>query len=203
MTGTTPLPAYTIRSMVFPYIQGEQFAEALRAAAGGDWRLVDVALRDRPPVTTAEILDSDRWLRAERPAPVMLGGASALRAGGWRRLATSTLGAEDLAALLAADSGALEARRLTAGWTGGRYAFWRRGPLPAPGCGAPCRSRDVVQLAVRTRTRRQADDLLYALAGWIDSLPDTSAGSVRTDDDGRTVRAVLAPTVALADTLTR
>ncbi len=202
-TGATPLPAYTIRSLVFPYIQGERFATALRDAAGGDWRLVDVALRDRPPVTSAEILDPDRWLHVEQPAAVALGGAAALRAGGWRRLAGSTLGAEDVAALLTPGSGALAARRLTAGWQGGRYAFWRRGPLPAPGCAAPCRGRDALQLAVRTETPRQARRLATALRRWVDELPDASAGSVRVAGHGRTVRAALAPSPALADALTR
>ncbi|HMJ01347.1 MAG TPA: hypothetical protein VK506_00305 [Conexibacter sp.] len=204
VTGSTPLPAYVIRSLVFPYIQGEGFAGSLRDAAGGDWRLVDVALRDRPPVTSAEILDPDRWLRARAPEPIALGGTGALRAaGGWRRLAGSTLGAEDVAALLTAESGPLGARRLTAGWSGGRYALWRRGPLPASGCAAPCRSRDALQLALRMETTRQARRLVAALRRWIDALPDSSAGSVRIGGDGRTVRAALAPTPALADALTR
>lgn len=203
VTGSTPLPAYVIRSLVFPYVQGEGFATALHDAAG-DWRLVDVALRDRPPVTSAEILDPDRWLRAERPERVALGSARALRRGdGWRRLAGSTLGAEDVAALLTDGSGALGARRLTAGWAGGRYAFWRRGLLPAPGCAAPCRSRDGLQLAVRTQTAQEARRLAHALRRWIDALPDASAGAVRIAGDGRTVRAALAPTPVLADALTR
>jgi hypothetical protein len=202
VTTSTPLPGYVVRTMVFPYIQGEGFAAALREAAG-DWRLVDVALRDRPPVTSAEILDPDRWLRAERPQPVALGDARALRAAGWRPLARSTLGAEDLAALLTGESGALGARRLTAGWTGGRYALWRRGPLPAPNCAAPCRARDALQLAVRTETRRQAERLADALFRWVGALPDASAGAVQVAEDGRTVRAALAPTPALADAAAR
>jgi hypothetical protein len=202
VTSATPLPAYTMRSLIFPYIQGERFVSALREAGGGDWRLVDVALRDRPPTTSAEILEPDRWLRAQQPAHVALGATGPLRtAGGWRRLTSSTLGAEDLAALLAIDSGPLAARELTAGWRGGRYALWRRGPLPAPGCAAPCRSRDVVQLAVRMRTPAQARALAAALRRWVDALPAGSAAAVRVSDRGAVVHVALAPSGALAQRL--
>lgn len=201
VTGATPLPAYTMRSLIFPYIQGESFVSALREASGGDWRLVDVAMRDRPPATTAEILDAARWLRAEAPRPVSLGGAAALRAGSWRRLDGSTLGAEAVAALLSESAGPLRSRELTEGWRGGRYAFWRRGPLPAPGCAAPCRARDAAQLAVVVETPAQGRRLATALRRWIDELPDASAGAVHTD--GLTVRAALAPSVTLADALAR
>lgn len=196
ITTSTPLPAYVMRSLIFPYIQGETFVSSLRETAGGDWRLVDVALRSRPPMTTAEILDPERWLRAQRPEAVALGGAAALRRLGWRRLDGSTLGAETVAALLTDATDPLRARRLTDGWRGGRYAFWRRGPLPAPGCASPCRERDAVQVAVRTETPAQARRLAAALRRWIDALPDASAGWVRVD--GATVRAALAPTPALA-----
>lgn len=214
VTEGTPLPAYIIRSLVFPYIQGEQFASALRDASGGDWRLVDVALRDRLPVSTAEILDAGRWLRAERPVAVALGGDATLRAdGGWRRLAGSTLGAEDVAALLTPQSGPLVARELTAGWQGGRYALWRRGPFPAPDCPAPCRSRDAVQLAVRTETPQQARALAAAFTAWLAGtlharvdglvpwrLRNGSYAATNVDERGRgrTVRVALAPTAELA-----
>lgn len=204
-TNGTPLPPYTLRTLLFPYLQGEQFVQVLRDVSGGDWRLVNVALRDRPPATTAEILDAERWLRAERPAAVTLGGAAALSAeGDWRRIAGSTLGAEDLAALLAPQSGPLAARKLTAGWRGGRYALWRRGPLVDPDCAAPCRRRDAFAMAVRMRTAAQARALAATLRTWIASLPAGSKGVVRVDVDsgagrgGPIVRAALAATRELA-----
>ena len=73
------------RTLVFPYFQGESFVQALRDAAGGGWQLVDVAERARPPVTTAEILQPRRWLRAQQPQPVVARGGPWTRAGaGWR-----------------------------------------------------------------------------------------------------------------------
>lgn len=199
-TSGAPLPPYTLRTLLFPYLAGERFVQALRGTSG-DWRLVDVALRDRPPTTTAEILDAERWLRAEQPAAVALGGAGELAAvgrGGWRRVAGSTLGEEDLAALLAAPSGQVASRRLAAGWRGGRYALWRRGPLEDPRCAAPCRARDALVLAVRMESRAAADALAAALGAWQRGLPAGSAGAVGVERDGRTVRAVLAPDAALS-----
>jgi len=214
VTGATPLPAYTARTLVFPYFQGERFVQELRDANGGGWGLVDVAEQARPPRTTAEILDPDRWLRAQQPVGVSLAAPS--RAAVWRRLAGSTLGAEDLAALLAPQSGPLAAREVTAGWRGGRYALWRRGPLVSPGCPAPCRTRDAVVLAVRMGSPRQARTLLPPLALWLREtlharpvsrdargslwrLPGGSFGAVHRN--GLEVRAALAPDAALSEQL--
>jgi hypothetical protein len=203
VTGATPLPAYTARTLVFPYFQGMSFVQALRDADGGGWKLVDVAERARPPQTTAEILDPGRWLRAEQPVPVSLASAQAALSatGGWRRLSGSTLGEEDLAALLAPQSGPLAAREITAGWRGGRYGLWRRGALVDPDCPAPCRARDAAVLVVRMGSVREAHALAAALRSWSVRLPAGSATAVRTR--GTAVRIALAPDRALAARLTR
>jgi hypothetical protein len=217
VTGATPLPAYTARTLVFPYFQGQSFVQALRDADAGGWKLVDVAERERPPQTTAEILDPSRWLRAQQALPVSLPTALA-GPGRWRRLAGSTLGAEDLAALLSPQSGPVAAREVTSGWRGGRYALWRRGPLVSPGCPAPCRARDALALAVRTSDAPAAQALGAALGVWLSAglharrlaadgqgglwrLPGGSFGAVRWR--GASVRAALAPDAALAEQLAR
>jgi hypothetical protein len=217
VTGATPLPAYPARTLVFPYFQGERFVRALRDADGGGWRLVDVAERERPPRTTAEILEPARWLRAQQPLPVPPATGPAVTAG-WRRVAGSTLGEEDLAALLAPQSGPLAASELTGGWRGGRYALWRRGPLRDPGCPAPCRARDAVALAVRTSDQAAADGLGAGLRVWVTGglharrvsddphgalwrLPGGSFAAVRRS--GAELRAALAPDATLAARLVR
>jgi len=197
LTSGTPLPQYIARTLVFPYFQGEAFVQALLDAGGGRWTLVDVAERARPPVSTAEILQPRRWLRAQQPLPVSL----AAPGGPWRRLAGSTLGSEDLAALLTPSTGPAAARRLTAGWRGGRYALWRRGPLVSSGCSAPCRARDTAVLAVRMRDAGEAVAVAAALRTWAARLPDGSAAAVRVR--GASVRVALAPDRALAARLTR
>ncbi|MFL5819032.1 MAG: hypothetical protein ACJ76L_15735 [Conexibacter sp.] len=219
VTGATPLPPYIARTLVFPYFQGERFVQALRDADGGGWRLVDVAERERPPQTTAEILDPSRWLRAQQPVAVSLAAAQAAMsaAGGWRRLSSSTLGEEDLAALLAPQSDPLAARELTQGWRGGRYALWRRGRLVDRDCFAPCRSRDVVVLAIRMESARQARALLSPLSSWLRgalhaksegrppwALRDGGfAAAVTESRQSPTVRVAMAPTRALTLRLVR
>lgn len=220
VTGATPLPAYTARTLVFPYFQGERFVQALRDTDSGGWKLVDVAERKRPPQTTAEILEPSRWLRAEQPVHVSLDRAQAALppTGGWRRLTGSTLGEEDLAALLSPQSGPLAARELTAGWRGGRYGLWRRGPLVAAGCPAPCRRRDAAVLSVSMRDGPAARGLGAGLATWLTDtlharristdargglwrLPDGSFGAVQWS--GSALHAALSPDAALAVRLVR
>lgn len=204
VAGARPLPQYVARSLVFPYFQGLVFVRALVGADRGGWDLVDVAERARPPRSTAEILDADRWLRAEQPVPVSLAAAElVLRASGdgWRRAIGSTLGAEDLAALLSPTSGPLAARSVTTAWRGGRYALWRRGPLNAAGCTVPCRARDTALLAVRMSSVSSSRLLARALRRWSTGLPAGATAAVAVH--GTTVRVALAPDRALATRLTR
>lgn len=211
--GGTPLPAYTMRELLFPYFQGMAFVQALREADNGRWAWVNVAERARPPRTTAEILQPRRWLLAQQPLAVSV-GAGPPRANGWHRIAGSTLGEEDLAALLAGTSGVAAARELTSGWRGGSYALWRRGSLRAGGCAAPCRARDALVLAVRVDGRAAAAAVAAGLGTWLSAglhgrplsgalwrLPGGSVGAVRWSGDR--VRAALAPTAALARRLVR
>jgi len=195
VTGARPLPQYVARTLVFPYFQGEAFVQALLDAGGDRWTLVNVAERARPPVTTAEILQPLRWLRAEQPLPVSLSAPG----DGWQRVAGSTLGSEDLAALLSPSMGPVAARELTAGWHGGRYALWRRGALAARGCPAPCRARDAAVLGLRMRGAGEARALGAALRTWAARLPAGSATAVGVHDTS--VRVALAPDRALATRL--
>jgi len=214
VTAGTPLPQYTMRELIFPYLQGESFVQALRDADGGGWTLVDVAEAKRPPRTTAEILQPQRWLRAQQPVGVSVAPAGTLpRSAAWRLLTGSTLGEEDLAALLSPQSGPLAARELTAGWRGGRYALWRRGALADPACAAPCRARDALQLTVVVDGATSARALGAALGVWLSQglharplaggsswrLPSGSFGAVRAD--GSQVRVALTPDAALAQRL--
>ena len=146
--------------------------------------------------------------------PVSLAGAAPSRAGGWRRIAGSTLGSEDLAALLSPQSGPLVSRQLSAGWQGGRYALWRRGKLVGSACAAPCRERDALLLAVAMEGPAAARALAAGLSVWLSDglhawrigdaagdmtvwqLPFGSAAAVQTR--GEDVRAALAPTPSLA-----
>lgn len=207
-----PLPPALMRSLLFSYTGGERFVDAL-VATSGDWSLVDNALRHRPPVSTAEILDAHRWLRVERPLPVHV-DPGALLGDEWRRVAGSTSGEWDLGELLRGTAGPGEARRLASAWTGGRYELWRSGPLPAADCDAPCRERDVLVFAYRLDDPADARAVATELAAWVVDehdgvreadgvwrLPGDAGAAVAVRGDA--VVITMAPTPELATRLAR
>ncbi|MBB4663335.1 hypothetical protein [Conexibacter arvalis] len=209
-----PLPEAIMRSLTFPYLAGERFVRRLYGTTG-DWRLVDVALRDRPPASSAELLDADRWLRAVRPERVPVPAADAPGAG-WRRISQSTFGENDLRELLRDPLDERPAGRLAAGWAGGTVVLWRRGPLPAADCAAPCRARDALALRLRLDSARAARRLRSALETWIAVTLDGAGvdadevisrvgqdGLVQVGGSGREVRVAMAPDAAVLERLLR
>jgi hypothetical protein len=125
--GSGHLPHYLEASEVFPYIDGEKFV--CRLYRRGGWRAVDAAYR-RPPVSTAQILFPQRYLRSERPVappPARSPGRS------WKRFDRAAVGAADLLWLFEAP-GDKPARALSqpsqraAAWAGGMAVIWTRGP---------------------------------------------------------------------------
>lgn len=209
---STPLPPAIMRSLLFSYEAGERFVDQLSATTG-DWRLVDNALRYRPPRSTAEIYDPQRWLRfarAERVAPPAPDAAGP----GWRRLLQTTFGAYDLRELLRGADGEQAAARRSELWRGGSAVLWRRGPLPAAGCAAPCRSQDAFSLRIRAATPAGAAALAAGLQRWlVHDLGAVRVGGTRYEigaDSAAAVtvtraeaRVALAPDQALAARLLR
>ena len=123
----------------FPYTRGRLFVASLLRNGNG-WNLVDIALRERPPLSTEQILHPFKYLRYERPLPVRLGQGDSLPPG-WRHLAGGDLGEFETYLMLRPALGKEAARRAAAGWGGQRLQLWRRGEAP---CSAPCRSRDAL-----------------------------------------------------------
>lgn len=211
-SGTTPLPPYVMRSLLFSYEAGEQFVGRLLADGGG-WRLVNEALRSRPPASTAELYDASRW-RSGAPTQPVDHAASAVPGEGWRRLLGSTFGEFDLRELLRNGVGERAAGRLATAWEGGRYMLWRRGPLPLRDCAAPCMERDAFALRLRFDSPAAAGAVAAALGAWLRrdrraawdggagwTLPAGSAATVGAR--GTQVTLTLAPTAALARRLAR
>lgn len=221
-SGSTPLPPYIMSSLLFPYEQGQQFVEALLRRGG--WTTVDSALRSRPPLATADLYEPARWFARTRPAPLRLPAEDA-PGDGWRLLETSTLGQFDLRALLAGAVGTRAAATLSGGWQGGRYAFWRQGPLPAADCDEPCRQRDALTLRLRFGSPAEAGAVTAAFGSWLSSSLDARrtpplAGATGTSPSltrwtledgtsavtaaaGEVVTVTLAPSAALAARLSR
>jgi hypothetical protein len=174
------LPRFLQDQLLFPYLGGMRFVQALLDRAGGRWTLVDLADRVRPPDSTEQVLHPDKWIRIETPRPVRL----APRLGpGWRRTVAGTSGEWATRELLG-DA------RAAAGWGGDRYALYQR---PAPGCAAPCRRADVLVMRWRWDTPRDAREFRAALTAWAAGRD----GAVVVNRSGA-VTLALAPTRALA-----
>lgn len=146
VTSTTPLPRFVMEGLTFPYLRGAEFAAALRERDGGGWRLLDRALRARPPASTEQVLHPEKWLEAEPPDEVEPFPVPA----GWTRVTGGVFG-EWQTAQLVATGGPLRPEA-AAGWGGDRYELWRRG------------GEHVVVLRWRWDTARDAAEFAAAIA---------------------------------------
>jgi hypothetical protein len=199
---TGSLPPYMQHALLFPYVGGARFVDAI-----GTWREANRALRGRHPASTEQVLHPRKYRTGERtdqvrhprkyragerPLPVRLprpGGA-------WRRTSAGELGEFDTIELIRTSDSLPRARAAAAGWGGGRYALWQRGPDSA------------LTLAWRWDTRRDAAELAAALPRYIERtlnarpagpglwrLPDTTYAAISPGD---TTRLTLAPDPPLA-----
>jgi hypothetical protein len=175
------LPKFLQDQLVWPYLGGSQFAQALKQRGGGTWKLVDLADRVRVPDSTEQVMHPEKWIAVEPPLPVRL---NVKLDAGWRRTASGTWGEWQTKELLGGNASAA-----AAGWGGDRYELWQRGSCGAP----PCRGDDVLIMRWRWDTERDAGEFVTALrAARVDGA------TVEAHDD--TVTLVLAPTPALART---
>jgi hypothetical protein len=156
--GGGDLPPYVQASLLFPYLRGSQFVASLYGTGG--WRLVNSAF-SRPPASTEQILHPDRYLRVEQPDRLILRTGSLLGPG-WRRLSAGRVGEFDTAQVLGSGPRAAQA---AAGWGGGAFELYRSGPLPDPGCAAPCRRRDALVVAWTWDAPRDARQFAAVLPG--------------------------------------
>jgi hypothetical protein len=174
------LPKFLQDQLVWPYLGGAQFAQALKQRAGGTWKLVDLADRVRVPDSTEQVMHPEKWIAVEPPLAVPL---NVKLSAGWRRTASGTWGEWQTNELLGGNASAA-----AAGWGGDRYELWQR----ATTCSAaPCRQDDVLVMRWRWDTERDAGEFEAALRG-------TRIDGATVEAHGDTVTLVLAPTPALA-----
>jgi hypothetical protein len=122
---TGDLPPFLTAQVVFPYTAGEVFVSRLLTVGGG-WRLVDAAMRFRPPQSTEQILHPAKYLKLEQPRRVSLREPVRALGEGWRPLARSTFGEWQTQKLLAR-AGGTGSSAAAAGWGGDSYALLGRG----------------------------------------------------------------------------
>jgi hypothetical protein len=197
--GLGEIPATIQAQILFSYLRGLEFVQELRRA-GGDWDIVDIALRSRPPISTERVIHPQKYLRDERPLPVRI-EAEGMLGPGWHRLDADTVGEFDLTQLTRLASPDAAARAAAAGWGGGRFELWRRGPARAA-CEAPCRRRHAIVVATRWDSPGDAAEFAAELVPYLDQALGGSrrarwwsvpGGYAAITSEGDTVVLALAP----------
>ena len=177
--GTGDLPPFLTAQLVFPYTAGEAFVAHLLRVGGGGWRVVDAALRFRPPQSTEQILHPGRYVRLEEPRRVSLRGPVRALGPGWRPLTRSTFGEWQTQKLLARAGGTGSARA-AAGWGGDSYALLGRG------------DDRVLMLRWKLDSPRDEAEFTDALRAWEREALPASTESVAIVREAGSVTLVLA-----------
>ena len=203
--GTGNVPKAYVQQLTWTYLGGMKFIAALRDLAGS-WKLVDYALKDRPPATTEQILHPRKYIRDERPSPVQI-QSGPLPTAGWRPADAGVFGELATSYLLRIGLDAPTSSRAAAGWDGDRYELWRHGASPA-NCADPCRSDLVLVAKWNWDTSRDRGEFARAVAGYVghglSGKPDGDGvwrvrdGWVARAVAGDSVTLVFAPTKGLA-----
>ena len=185
LASTKNIPPYLLASILFSYTSGEKFVNELRTAGHG-WKLVNYALRTRPPRSTEQVIHPEKYFIDERPVSVGVSGVRQLFPRGWKRAAGGTMGEFDTDQILKLGVSDAVAGDAAAGWGGGSYVLWQ-----GPG------SRSALVLAWAWDTPRDAAQFDAALRQYLARKLHGRA-TVRTIGRSRTLLAI-APTVPLAE----
>ena len=168
--GSSNLPPYMQHSLLFPYVAGARFVDAI-----GTWGPANAALSDDAPVSTEQILHPAKYRAHERPLAVKPADPPGPA---WKRVSHGTIGEFDTAELIRTSDSPLRATRAAEGWGGGRYDLWQRG------------DESVLELGWRWDTRRDAAEFAAALPRYVEH----ALGDVPTDIVvGPTVRLTIGP----------
>lgn len=117
------IPYAAIRIFVFPFAEGVDFAVNLYQEGEG-WDLVNGAL-EQPPVSTEQILHSEKYLEGEIPIPVEIPELGWILGEGWERVRTNRLGELFIRAWLETDFSSAEAATASTGWGGDAYSLFK------------------------------------------------------------------------------
>jgi hypothetical protein len=116
-------PAALRESLIFPYIYGADFVQAMLRQQG--WAGVSQAFTDLPQ-STEQILHYDKYAAREMPVKVQLNDLRTTLGPGWKRLLTDINGEFGYLIILAEYVPKDQARQAAAGWGGDQYALYER-----------------------------------------------------------------------------
>lgn len=189
------IPPALLVSLAFPYEDGAEFVLAL-LERGRSYRLLDRALRDRPPASTEQVLHPEKYFAGERPRAVRTGARQALGRG-WRSTGSETFGELDALAILSTRRALTPgAGAAAAGWDGGRRELLERGGDRVLAIATTWESTGEAGEFARAYERSLVRDREARRSGGTFALPRGQAAAVRAD--GRDVRIAIAPDARLA-----
>jgi len=119
-------PTVLREQLAFPYSTGSEFVRILHAQGGFD--SVNRALAN-PPSSTEQILHPQKYLETPRdePLPVGVPPLTGTLGVGWQYRETDTLGELDVLLMLR-ENGIAQPATPAAGWGGGQYDLYEKGP---------------------------------------------------------------------------
>ncbi|HEV3220311.1 MAG TPA: hypothetical protein VGZ48_11110 [Candidatus Acidoferrales bacterium] len=117
-------PPFLKDDLLFPYIDGGNFAQRILLSRGG-WGGFHTVF-ENPPVSTQQILHPDLYLRGVVPQEVKLPDLSHDLPKEWKQLDSNLLGEFGLQEVLKQFLGEERANDLSSLWAGDRYAFYEQ-----------------------------------------------------------------------------
>ena len=197
-------PYIAIRTFVFPFGEGLDFAVQLFQSAG-NWSLINQAL-ETPPASTEQVLHLEKFAAGEMPISVEMPDLGRVLGGGWKHVRTGVLGELFITAWLETDFSPQAASIAATGWGGDAYSLFE-GPD----------GQGVLVLATVWDSEQDAEEFFATVqrhtearsgVGWEDSTIAPESGSANLPD--RTVYAerkgarslfIIAPSAELVENL--
>jgi hypothetical protein len=113
------IPPFMFDSLIGAYLSGLGFVFAVDERG---WSEVEKLYRDRPPISTEQILHPEKWFAGEAPTRISWPAFSDRSLRDWDLLEDDVLGEFRLRSVFKAQGLKAEANTLAAGWDGDRYA---------------------------------------------------------------------------------
>lgn len=154
-------PYIAIRTFVFPYVEGVDFAVRLFQAAGG-WDALNEAL-DKPPASTEQVLHVEKYLGGEPPIEIVMPKLLFIFGEGWELVRSDNLGEFFIRAWLEADFSPQQAAIGSGGWGGDAYSLFK-GPD----------GQSALVLAVTWDSDRDAEEFSQTLQARTEAATGTS-----------------------------
>lgn len=111
------------QSLLFPYVQGQDFIAALQVSSPG-WKVVNEAFGN-PPASTEQVIHPEKYVSGEAPVAVSLPDVADALGEDWEAIYSDVMGEFFLRTYLETRTTALTAAEAAAGWGGDMFTILR------------------------------------------------------------------------------